>query len=371
MRHHLNHVVVRYDALGVGLLVFLFTLMNLRQSFVGGPSAPFSLWDPFVLYSKPIKEKHHGNNTNSMGRIPNVLLAGAQKGGTSSIAKLLFQSDQVCRPHKFHDEPFYHSKEVHFFDQDSRYIHGEDFYRQRYEHCTSNHTWVLDGTPDYMPWPDRVHQMYKAHPDLHKSLKIIFSLREPVQREVSWYNHQVRVMDEFSWAKDNVFNHTANRTLTFDQYVERGLRPLLDEKESKSFFYKYLRTWFQLFDREQFLILSFEELQTDSDRIVQRVQDFLQPIDLPTKRLPTSNKSNFTTDKEAMEKLQDQTSCPVQEWLHSVYAPHNVKLYKLLRKNKGPPMEERPFPKFHFRCSWTADQVFAQVAAQENNSSTG
>ena len=45
--------------------------------------------------------------------VPNVLIFGAQKGGTSSIARWLFDTG-MCSPEIFDDEPYFFEKGVHF-----------------------------------------------------------------------------------------------------------------------------------------------------------------------------------------------------------------------------------------------------------------
>jgi len=54
-------------------------------------------------------------------RLPTVLMIGAQKSATSAIADWLFEEGEYCRPQVFADEPWYYSKEVHFFDSEWRY----------------------------------------------------------------------------------------------------------------------------------------------------------------------------------------------------------------------------------------------------------
>ncbi len=53
-------------------------------------------------------------------------------------------------------------------------------------------TYIVDATPNYFGfhYAERAHEMYsKASPKLLSELKLIVSVREPVARELSLYNH--------------------------------------------------------------------------------------------------------------------------------------------------------------------------------------
>lgn len=284
--------------------------------------------------------------SNSLGPLPNLLIAGAPKAGTTSIAKLLFSSPEVCRAQTFPGEPYPDfEKEVNFFNQPWRYFRGEDFYRKRYEHCTRNHKYVLDATPNYLVYAKRIHDLYQRRNQL-ESLKIIFTLREPVQREVSQFNHFARVA-LFCWLTAKSF--TSNGILSFEEFIQRWWLPHFVTRRSFSFYYDHLQTWFKLFDRKQILILSFDELQTDPDRLVQRILDFLgNDITVSSARLSKANTSHLKMN-------QTLETCPDQQKLWTFFEEHNNNLYRLLDEHKGPPMEQQPFPKFEFKCARAAD----------------
>ena len=74
---------------------------------------------------------------------------------------------------------------------DHRYKKGFEFYSKRFEHC-NNATYVVDATPNYLGShsAERVYETYsKASPRLLSELKLIVSVREPIARELSLYNH--------------------------------------------------------------------------------------------------------------------------------------------------------------------------------------
>lgn len=167
------------------------------------------------------------------------------------IADWLF-SNGVCRPKTFDDEPHYFDKEVHFFDNEERYDQGLEFYAQRYQHCTSDETIIMDGTPNTLEQPERVRDMYaEAGSDSFSSLKIIVVLREPVSREYSLYRNKkdafIRAPDTNAWFGDIAF---ANGTvMSFEQYSENVLKEQISNRSWKSTgkYIDHVRRWVRIF----------------------------------------------------------------------------------------------------------------------------
>jgi hypothetical protein len=298
-------------------------------------------------------------------QIPNVLIAGVQKGGTTTTFDYLVSKNNkgFCKPKRFRGEAAFMKKEVHFFDMDERFQQGLSFYAKRYEHCSqqeSASSFFIDGTPDYFNVPERVYQIYQQQqqqvggPQPLDSLKIILSLREPVSREVSWYNHQKR-LERWHHAIQNAEDGSL---MTFDQYVDKVL--LLPNHESSTIlsdnsygmYGNILPRWFDLFDRRrQILIVSFEESQSDPEGYLRRIHEFLGleilgPLSFGERTfsaqvVPQGNKS---------QNQSDIPSCQAQNKLWQVFEPSNRKLYDLLAQHPGPSMEQRPFPKFSNPC---------------------
>ena len=142
---------------------------------------------------------HRANGSgNTSTTLPTILLAGVQKGGTTALAKWLSSPNSlnkgVCKPAVFDGEPRYYAKEVQFFNHKVRYERGVAFYERRFRHClanphatrSSNGTLLsMDATPNTLWYPRRVFDAYKRAGQL-RTLKVVFSLREPISRELSW-----------------------------------------------------------------------------------------------------------------------------------------------------------------------------------------
>ena len=279
--------------------------------------------------------------------LPNILFAGVQKSGSTSIAEFLFSAG-VCRPRIFNSEPNYYRKEVHFFDDDERYRQGLRFYSRRFEHCFAE-KFVMDASPDYFRYPERVHSTYSseidAQTDVVADLKIIVTLREPVARELSWYNHMV---SEFylnnTWIpKKGLIIPGSSFPKDFEDYAtDLALSLTSNSKIDNNGYYAYfLSKWFKLFARKNILVLSYAEFKANPAKVLWRIETFLG----------LQKKQTANSDAPVLKHLNTRSatsivSCKAQKALRDIYEAENLKLYDLLESNPGSPFEQRPFPEF-------------------------
>jgi len=289
-------------------------------------------------------------NTTSLC-FPSVLFIGVQKSGTSTIADWMFRGG-ILSPLVFDNEPDFYNKEVHFFDHDDRYNEGPKFYAQRFHHSCQDHaeesmvekSLAMDATPNTYMYPDRVHEVFQSTgEDQIINLKIMVVLRDPVLRELSYYNHMAYMVQHLDYSKlqqwhKKVLKKNSTAIMSFDEYVEQVAVPTLKRKKRKTshgMYATHLSKWFQEFDRQQILVLSFQELQHNPKKLQQRIQEFLgYPI---TAEMHLQN---------SLEKRESHPSEFARAKLSEVFAPENDKLYQLLREHPGPSMEQTPFPRF-------------------------
>ncbi|KAL7519651.1 hypothetical protein ACHAWX_004410 [Stephanocyclus meneghinianus] len=272
--------------------------------------------------------------------LPNVLLLGAQFSGVALIADFLIKN-RVCNPAIFNNDIPSMWKNVRFFDQSSRYQQGIEFYARRYKHCQIENRMelILDGTPNYLTYPQLVYDIYSQAPgDIMARLKLVMVLREPISRELLQYQQKVfdyhHAKDKKNgWYMDVVDQKGA--VMTFDQYSESVLKERLNGKSSFANEGKYvdhLKQWFQLFPRHQFLILSFDELRKDPKKVQWRVEKFL----------------GYKFEIGELGKVTEIVNVPqrAKEILGPLFDKKNEELYEFLKSHTGPYMEENPFPKF-------------------------
>jgi hypothetical protein len=301
--------------------------------------------------------------------LPNILLAGTEKAGSTAIATWLFRNG-ICRAKVFDDESPLFRKELHFFDWDNRFRNGSlEFYAKRFEHC-SEEAYAMDATPQYLPFASRIRSFYDRHDNTttttnggHHGLKILISLREPVSRELSSYNHKAKVyVDSFcssTWCTS--IARMDGSVMSFDKYTDLYLIPCLEKGRSLtgrecdtntvdlSFYSKHLKKWLELFDREQILILSYDEFFTDPEATLSRINSFLLGDDHADAMNSSLLKQSNTQSGPDKVRLP---SCPSQHKLHGLFAPWNDQLYELLELYPRQSIEQRPFPRFQLgECS--------------------
>ncbi|GBG28550.1 Bifunctional heparan sulfate N-deacetylase/N-sulfotransferase 3 [Hondaea fermentalgiana] len=109
------------------------------------------------------------------GSLPNFLVIGVHKGGSTALYGYLMQHGHV-RPAT--------CKEIHFFTNEETYKRGIGYYKKHF-HDTKATPWVLtgEGSPDYVRSPVAPVRISAALP----RAKFVVSMRNPVERFVSQY----------------------------------------------------------------------------------------------------------------------------------------------------------------------------------------
>ncbi len=195
----------------------------------------------------------------------NFAIVGTQKGGTTALAKFLAQHPEVC---------FAPGKEVHFFDAPD-YCESRSWAQlnQEYQQAFSNfrgQKLVGEATPAYMYLPWVAQRIYNYNPEM----KLIFLLREPVERAVSHYQMELERQAEWlplRWAlavepvrlwRDR-HNYQFNSSLRCHSYLDRGC------------YARQILQMMRYFPREQMLFLKTSELWHQHRATLQRVYNFL------------------------------------------------------------------------------------------------
>lgn len=112
-----------------------------------------------------------------MGKL-NFLIVGAMKAGTTSLVKMLNQHKSIHIP----------DKESYYFSHNNVYRQGESWY-ENFIQPTNFNSGIIVGEKcvSYSFVPEAVHRISKYS----KSVKIIWILRDPVERTYSNYVHNV------------------------------------------------------------------------------------------------------------------------------------------------------------------------------------
>lgn len=129
-----------------------------------------------------------GRATASLRVVPNLLICGAQRCGTTSMYQTLRQHPAVLRPVA--------RKGVHFFD-DVTYLNGMPWYRAHFplraqvarrERQTGEAPVIFESSPYYLFHPAAPARIATALP----AAKALVLVRDPVERAYSAYTHEFR-----------------------------------------------------------------------------------------------------------------------------------------------------------------------------------
>jgi hypothetical protein len=174
--------------------------------------------------------------------LPDFLILGAQKSGTTWLAHKLRQHPDVWLPRS----------EIHYFDKDYNYAKGMAWYQAHFVDAQPG-SLIGEKTPDYL-WangigveghmPDVHRYIYEALPDA----KLIVSLRNPVERAISAVNHVIR-SGRISplHAIDDLLVGSKQSLVEGHGVIDYGR------------YHRQLEAYLEYFERCQMLILVFEE----------------------------------------------------------------------------------------------------------------
>ena len=254
-----------------------------------------------------------------MRALPDFVIIGAQKGGTSFLYQLLVQHPHV--------KPAF-AKEVHYFDLNFR--KGDNWYRSYFPVQVRNSRKYITGeaSPYYLFHPHAPRRASTVLPDA----KLIVLLRNPVDRAYSHYQHQVKRG-----------KGEGRETLTFEEAIEAEKRILPGEvsKMLQDEFYESLRhrtrsylrrgiyidqllAWLSFFPRKQMLILKSEDLFNDTTNVLERILDFLKIPHWAPETYSIPNKREYAG-----------VSPLIRQQLDEYYKPHNQRLYEYLGVDLG------------------------------------
>jgi len=245
-----------------------------------------------------------------MGALPDYIIIGAQKAGTSSLQGYISRHPDVAVSS---------IKEIHFFDHN--FHKGAAWYRACFpDRRVSRHRITGEATPYYLFHPLAAERVHAICP----GVKLIVLLRNPVDRAYSHYNMEVTRRNEtleFKEAVDAEHDRLAGET-------EKILtQPLYKSMAHQHFSYcargqyaDQLKQWLKYFPREQIMILETGELRRQPEKQVGAVFDFLGLSQYSVFKTPVLNRGIYKKPMDAETKKE----------LSARFEPHNRELYRLL-----------------------------------------
>lgn len=226
--------------------------------------------------------------------LPNFIICGAQKSGTTSLFKFLGFSSEISLSK---------TKEVHYFD--FNYHKGIDWYKSYFNFTSKK---KIEASPSYLLYEKVPERIFKSI----KKVKLIFLLRNPVQRAISHYWHEVKLGVE-NRPFDKVFFNERRRiideySLNHFSYLKRGL------------YLEQINNFKKFFKDKNILILKSENLFQKNTIEFKKLFDFLEidPISL----------KNFKGKETLIYPKIKPENMKVINYLENFFKNHNEKLKK-------------------------------------------
>jgi Sulfotransferase domain len=251
--------------------------------------------------------------------LPDFIIIGAQKCGTTFLYRLLVQHPHV--------KPAF-AKEVHYFDLNFR--KGDNWYRSYFplQMRISRKYITGEASPYYLFHPRAAKRASMVVPDA----KLIILLRNPVDRAYSHYQHQVKrvpgkaretlAFEEAIEAEARILPAEVSKMLQDEYYQSPGHRTR--SYLSRGRYIDQLLVWSSYFPRRRMLVLKSEDLFDDTTNALERVLDFIEIPRWTPEAYSIPNKREYTgVDPSVRQRLEEY------------YEPYNQRLYEYLGVDFG------------------------------------
>ena len=202
-------------------------------------------------------------STKSVGDYNYLIVGGTTKAATTSLFAYLADHPAIC-PASYKETRF-------FLDRDyplpSKYRYKGDVeeYELLFPHCDETQL-RLESTPDYLYCPRALERIAEFLPHA----KLVFSLREPISRLISWYRFAKQI-------------GKLPQTLSFDAYVKLLFASLDRNRKGGEQYLQtlqqgcyaiYLKPYFKQFGAARIHILFFEDLAAHPSNVLADISHF-------------------------------------------------------------------------------------------------
>ena len=256
-------------------------------------------------------QRHIYGLTSSFRVLPDFLVIGAKRCGTTSLYEYLGQ--HPCIKKSSHDNIGFFNDNFHL---------GIDFYKsffptifEKKKIIQKNKKFMTyDVTPFYIyheQTPKRIHQILP-------NIKLIVILRNPVDRSYSNYflGDQQKTFEELIADEKKILNKIDKNNV--DEYYDFVHTSML----ARGFYAEQLETWYKIFPKNQILIIKSEDFAIQTNKIMNEIFNFLG---LENFNILDNSKKN----KIMYEPMKEETRKELIEY----FRPYNKKLYSMINRN--------------------------------------
>ena len=256
----------------------------------------------------------YGRATAGARPLPDFLIIGAQKAGTTALYAYLRRHPAITGPSW---------KEVSYFDR--HYARGEAWYRGNFPNVVrARGKLVGEASPSYIFHPLGPERVKALVPEA----RLVALVRNPVDRALSHYHHEVALgreplrFEDALDAEEERLRGEAERLAAEPGYFSQAWWS--HAYKARGRYAEQLERWLELFPREQLLILPSEDLDTDPEWTHAQVLEFLGATPHRLDSYPRVYERQYEAmDAETRERLAAELEAP------------NRRLYELLGRDLG------------------------------------
>jgi hypothetical protein len=256
--------------------------------------------------------------TSRQRMLPDFMIIGAAKSGTTSLFEYLLQHPSVLPPY---------TKEIHYFDY--RYHFGVNWYRRHFptrrqmaavQERTVSRAVTGEATPYYLFHPLAPERAAQLLPNV----KLICLLRNPVDRAVSSYYNQVRIGKE-NLPLEEALARESSRIAGEEERLQRDPRHSeFSHKyysyQSRGLYAQQLRRWLQHYPASQLRVWPAEKFFVSPAEVFDEIVRYLE---LPAWRPAEFRVFNSRESRDAIDPELRRRLC-------EYFRPYNQELYELL-----------------------------------------
>ena len=266
-----------------------------------------------IIYYQLI-QRHIFAITGFIRVIPDFLVIGAKRCGTTSLYQHL--PEHPCISKSPHDNMGFFNDNFHLGVNWYKSFFPTTFTRNKIKSKFGDFL-AFDVTTKYMEEESTANNVYQTKPNM----KIIIILRNPVDRAYSQYHLSVRQTAERRSFED-VVEENMNR-LNKESHEHYEIKPKFSVKEDnylkKGLYALQLRYWLKIFPRENILIVSTEEFESNQQIIYNKIFEFLNISKFEVKNTKKMEKGNYPPMKSETRNL-----------LLDYFRSHNHELFELI-----------------------------------------
>jgi len=192
-----------------------------------------------------------------------LIIGGATRAGSTALFLYLADHPEICRSR---------IKETRFFldldyplEREASYLDGGEAFEAHFQHCSGERI-RIEATPDYLFSPGTSHRLRETQ----LNVRLIFLLRDPIERIVSWYQYASQ-------------KGMLESGLSLNTYIRRQLEDSSGDVRTPQYMWaveqgrylKFLQRYESEFPPEEMKLILHERMRTSTREVLQDLCEWL------------------------------------------------------------------------------------------------